>query len=88
MAFEVDHIGAVIHVEAPSDAEWRASAQLYAQDRNGQRLLALSGTMSAGGQRRDVENAINQLLGRDPEQHRPPPSCRSSSRLSRNRLAL
>ena len=23
-------------------------------------------------QRRDVEDAINQLLGRDPEQHRPP----------------
>jgi hypothetical protein len=23
-------------------------------------------------QRRDVEDAVNQLLGRDPEQHRPP----------------
>jgi len=23
-------------------------------------------------QRQDVEDAINQLLGRDPEQHRPP----------------
>ncbi len=105
MSFDIDHVGAVVHVEARSEAEWGATAQLYAQDRDGQRLVAVNASMGAGGQRlgvaaiwkrytgpplpddpvaqrralanyrvqrQDVEDAINQLLGRDPEQHRPP----------------
>lgn len=104
MSFQVDHVGAVVHVAA-SGEQWQASAQLFAEDRTGRRLLATHGGMSAGGQRRgisaiwkryvgpplpddpeaqrralatyrvqrhDVQDAINQLLGRDPEQHRPP----------------
>ncbi len=105
MGFEVDQVGALVHVEARTDAEWGATAELFAQDRGGQRLLAGHASLGAGGQRRgvgaiwkrytgpplpadpvaerralaaycvqrqDVEDAINQLLGRDPEQHRPP----------------
>jgi hypothetical protein len=104
MSFEVDRVGALVHVTASGD-EWQASAQLFAEDRTGRRLLATHGGMSAGGQRRgigaiskryagpplpddpeaqrrvldsyrvrrhDVQDAISQLLGRDPEQHRPP----------------
>lgn len=104
MSFEVDHVGAVVYVTARRD-EWEASAQLFAEDRSGRRLLATHGGLGAGGQRRgiaaiwkryagpplpdepearrraldtyrvrrhDVEDAVNQLLGRDPEQHRPP----------------
>jgi hypothetical protein len=88
-----------------SDHEWQASAQLFAADQRGRRLIATHGGLGAGGQRRgiaaiwkryagpalpddpearrralnayrvqrhDVQDAVNQLLGRDPEQHRPP----------------
>ena len=105
MAFDIDHVGAVVHVAVTGKDEWGASAQLFAESRDGTRVSAARGGMGAGGQRRgiaaiwkrytrpplpgdpearrralddyraqrqDVEDAINQLLGRDPEQHRPP----------------
>ena len=105
MAFDIDRVGAVVHVAVTSRDEWGASAQLLAENRAGTRVRAAHGGMSAGGQRRgsaaiwrrytgpplpdglearrralddyrvqrqDVEDAINQLLGRDPEQHHPP----------------
>jgi hypothetical protein len=104
MSFVVDHVGAIVHVAASGD-EWQASAQLFAADQRGRRLIATHGGVGAGGQRRgiaaiwkryagpplpddpearrralaayrvqrdDVQDAVNQLLGRDPEQHRPP----------------
>jgi hypothetical protein len=105
MAFDVDHIGAVVRVAMTSDDEWGAGATLFALSTDGRRLSVTGGPMGAGGQRRgiaaiwkrysgpllpdnpgarrraleayrvqrrDVEDAINQLLGRDPEMHRPP----------------
>lgn len=105
MAFDIDHVGAVVNVAMTSDDEWGASARLFAESTDGRRISVTGATMSAGGgqrgiaaimkrysgaplpddpdarhrvleayrvQRRDVEDAINQLLGRDPEVHRPP----------------
>jgi hypothetical protein len=100
MSFDVDHVGAVVHVTASGD-ERQASAQLFAEDRTARRLVATHGGLSAGAttrisliwkryvgpplpddpeaqeralatyrvQRHDVQDAINQPLGRDPEQH-------------------
>jgi hypothetical protein len=105
MAFDVDHVGAVVRVAMTSDDAWGAGATLFAVSTDGRRLAVTGETMGAGGQRRgiaaiwkrysglplpddpdvrrralesyrvrrrDVEDAINQLLGRDPEMHRPP----------------
>jgi len=105
MAFEIDHVGAVVLVAMISSSEWQAEATLFAVSTDDRRLLMTRATMSAGGQRRgigaiwrrhsgpplptdcderqrvldtyrvqrrDVEDAVNQLLGRDPEMHRPP----------------
>jgi hypothetical protein len=104
MAFEIDHVGAVVHVAITRD-EWSAEATLFAISADGSRITATHASMGAGGpsrgiaaitkryagpplpgdpdarervsdayrvQRRDVEDAMNQLLGRDPEMHRPP----------------
>jgi hypothetical protein len=104
MSFVVDHVGAIVHVTT-SGEEWQASAQLFAADQAGRRLIATHGGIGAGGQRRgiaaiwkryagpplphdpearrqaldayrvqrhDIEDAVNQGLGRDPEQHHPP----------------
>jgi hypothetical protein len=105
MAFELEHVGAVVHVTMTSETEWSASAQLFAENSDGDRISATGFSVGAGGprhgisaiwkrysgpslpddpaarrvvlenyhvQRQDVEDALNQLLGRDPEQHRPP----------------
>jgi hypothetical protein len=104
MSFVVEHVGAMVDVTT-TNHEWQASAQLFAADRRGGRLIATRGRLGAGGQRRgiaaiwkryagpalpddpearrraldayrvqrhDIQDAVNQLLGRDPEQHRPP----------------
>jgi hypothetical protein len=104
MAFEIDHVGAVVHVITSRD-EWSAEATLFAVSADGSRITATHASMGAGGprrgiaaitkryagpplpedpdarrrvldayrvQRHDVEDAMNQLLGRDPEMHRPP----------------
>jgi hypothetical protein len=103
MAFEIDHVGAVVDVAIGRD-EWSAEATLFAVSTDGRRITATP-SMGAGGQRRgiaaitkrykgpplsespvarrrvldayhvqrhDVEDAMNQMLGRDPEMHRPP----------------
>lgn len=105
MPFEIDHLGAVVHVAMTSGDEWGAVARLFAVSADGSRITATHASMGAGGPRRgiaaitkryagpplpedpdahkraldayrvrrqDVEDAMNQLLGRDPEMHRPP----------------
>ena len=105
MPFEVDHLGAVVHVAITSRDEWSAEATLFAVSADGNRITATPARMGAAGpsrgiaaitkryagpplpedpdarqrvldayrvQRHDVEDAMNQLLGRDPEMHRPP----------------
>lgn len=105
MPFEVDHLGAVVHVAITSGDEWSAEATLFAVGADGSRITATHASMGAAGpsrgiaaitkryagpalpedpdvrrrvldaylvQRHDVEDAMNQLLGRDPEMHRPP----------------
>ena len=104
MAFEIDHVGAVVHVEITS-RKWSAEATLFAVSAEGGRIMVPHASMGSAGpsrgiaaitkryagpplpedpdarqavldayrvQRHDVEDAINQLLGRDPEMHRPP----------------
>jgi len=104
MAFEIDHVGAVVHV-AITSRKWSAEATLFAVSADGSRITTPHGSMGSAGpsrgiaaitkryagpplpedpdarrrvldgyrvQRHDVEDAINQLLGRDPEMHRPP----------------
>ena len=104
MAFEIDHVGAVVRVEITRDA-WSAEAILFAVSADGSRIMARHDSMGAAGpsrgiaaitkryagsplpedpdarrrvvgayrvQRHDVEDAMNQLLGRDPDMHRPP----------------
>jgi len=104
MPFEVDHLGAVVHVAITSRDEWSAEATIFAVSADGSRITTPA-RMGAGGprrgiaaitkryagaplpedpgarrrvldayrvQRHDVEDAMNQLLGRDPEMHRPP----------------
>jgi hypothetical protein len=104
MAFEIDHLGAVVLVEITRD-KWSADATLFAVSADGTRLTMPHASMGAAGpsrgiaaitkryagpplpedpdpyqsalqayrvQRHDVEDAMNQLLGRDPEMHRPP----------------
>lgn len=104
MPFEVDHLGAVVHV-AITSRKWSAEATLFAVSADGSRITAPRASMGAAGpsrgiaaitkryagpplpkdpdarrrvldayrvQRRDVEDAMNQMLGRDPEMHRPP----------------
>jgi hypothetical protein len=104
MAFEIDHLGAVVHVAFTSRDEWSAEATLFAVSADGRRITVPHASMGSRGQRRgiaaitkryagplpedpdarrraldayrvqrhDVEDAMNQLLGRDPEMHRPP----------------
>ena len=105
MAFEIDHVGAVVHVEVTNGDGWSAEATLFAVSADGTRITVPHTSMGSGGpsrgiaaiwkryagpplpedpdarqrvfdsyrvQRHDVEDAINQLLGRDPEMHRPP----------------
>ena len=102
MPFEVDHLGAVVHV-AITGRKWSADATLFAVSADGSRITAPRASMGAAGpsrgiaaitkryagpwrpedpdarrrvldayrvQRRDVEDAMNQQLGRDPEMHR------------------
>ena len=104
MAFEIDHVGAVVHV-AVTARQWSANATLFAVSADGGRITATPARMAAAGpsrgigaitkryagpplpedpdarrrvldayrvQRHDVEDAMNQMLGRDPELHRPP----------------
>lgn len=104
MAFEIDRVGAVVHVEITS-RKWSAEATLFAVSADGSRIAVPHASMGAAGpsrgiaaitkryagpplpenpdarqrvldayrvQRDDVEDAMNQLLGRDPEMHRPP----------------
>lgn len=104
MAFEIDHLGAVVRVAVTRD-QWSAEATLFAASADGKRITATPARMGAAGpsrglaaitkryagpplpedsdarrcvldayrvQRHDVEDAMNQLLGRDPEIHRPP----------------
>jgi hypothetical protein len=104
MAFEIDHVGAVVQVELTS-RQWSAEATLFAVSADGRRITVPHSSMGAAGprrgvaaitkryagpplpedpdasqavleayrvQRHDVEDAMNQLLGRDPEFHRPP----------------
>jgi hypothetical protein len=103
MAFEIDHVGAVVQVVITS-RRWSADATLFAVSADGSRITATPARMGAAGpsrgiaaitkryagplpedpearrgvldayrvQRHDVEDAMNQLLGRDPEMHRPP----------------
>jgi hypothetical protein len=103
MAFEIDHVGAVVRVEITS-RQWSADATLFAVSADGTRIMVPHTSTGAAGpsrgiaaitkrhagplpedpdarqrvldayrvQRHDVEDAINQLLGRDPEMHRPP----------------
>jgi hypothetical protein len=103
MAFEIDHVGAVVQV-AITSRQWSADATLFAVSADGSRITATPARMGAAGpsrgiaaitkryagplpedpearrgvldayrvQRHDVEDAMNQLLGRDPEMHRPP----------------
>lgn len=103
MTFEIDHVGAVVHVAVMRD-NWTADATLFAVSADGGRLTGTPARMGAGGpsrgigaitkryagpplpeapdarrhvlkayrvQRHDVEDSFNQLLGRDPEMHRP-----------------
>jgi hypothetical protein len=104
MAFEIDHVGAVVDVEI-TRSKWSARATLFAVSADGSRITMSHARMGAAGpsrgiaaimkryagpplpddpdarrrvldayrvQRHDVEDAMNQLLGRDPEMHRPP----------------
>jgi hypothetical protein len=104
MAFEIDHVGAVVQV-AVTSRQWSAEATLFAVSADGRRITVPHTSMGSAGpsrgvaaitkryagpllpedpdasqrvlhayrvQRHDVEDAINQLLGRDPEMHRPP----------------
>jgi hypothetical protein len=104
MVFEIDHVGAVVHVET-TGRQWSADATLFAVSTDGSRITAAPARMGAGGprrgiaaftkryagpplpedpdarqraldayrvQRQDVEDAMNQMLGRDSEMHRPP----------------
>jgi hypothetical protein len=104
MAFEIDHVGAVVQV-AITSKQWSADATLFAVNADGSRITVPHASMGAAGpsrgiaaitkryagpplpkdpdasqrvldayrvQRHDVEDAMNQLLGRDPEMHRPP----------------
>ena len=104
MAFEIDHVGAVVHVELTSK-QWSADATLFAVGMDGSRITAAPARMGAAGprrgiaaitkcyagpalpedpdareralaayhvQRHDVEDAMNQMLGRDRQMHRPP----------------
>ena len=104
MAFEIDHVGAVVQV-AITSRQWSAEATLFAVSAEGSRITVPRSSMGSAGpsrgiaaiwkryagpplpedpdareralhtyrvQRHDVEDAINQLLGRDPEVHRPP----------------
>jgi len=104
MTFEIDHVGAVVHVITSRD-EWSAEATLFAVSADGSRITASHAGMGAAGpsrgvaaitkryagpplpedsdarrrvldayrvQRHNVEDAMNQLLGRDSEMHRPP----------------
>jgi hypothetical protein len=104
MPFEIDHVGAVVHVVITRD-KWSADATLFAVTTDGGRITLPHASMGAAGpsrgiaaitkryagpplpddpnarhrvldayrvQRHDVEDAINQQLGRDPEMHRPP----------------
>jgi hypothetical protein len=104
MAFEIDHVGAVVHV-ATIGRQWSAEATLFAVSVDGSRITVPHASMGAAGpsrgiaaiakryvgpplpedpdacgrvldayrvQRHDVEDAMNQQLGRDPEMHRPP----------------
>lgn len=104
MAFEIDHVGAFVHV-AITSRQWSADATLFAVSADGRRIAVPHASMGSAGpsrgiaaiwkrysgpplpedpdarravldayrvQRHDVEDAMNQLLGRDPEMHRPP----------------
>jgi hypothetical protein len=104
MAFEIDHVGAVVHVTITS-RKWSAEATLFAVSADGSRIAVPHASIGAAGpsrgiaaitkryagpplpedpdarrgvldayrvQRHDVEDAMNQQLGRDPEMHRPP----------------
>jgi hypothetical protein len=98
MAFEIDHVGAVVDV-AVTSGQWSADATLFAVSADGSRITATHTSMGAAGpscgiaaitksylgpplpvhsdarrhvldgyrvQRHDVEDAMNQMLGRDP----------------------
>jgi hypothetical protein len=103
MDFEIDHVGAIVHVAVTRD-KWSADAALFAVSADGRRIAVTPAHMGAAGpscgagaiakrytgpplpepdarqrvldayrvQRQDVEDAINGMLGRDPEMHRPP----------------
>jgi hypothetical protein len=104
MTFELDHVGAAVHV-AITSRQWSADATLFAVSADGSRITAPHASMGAAGpsrgiaaitkryagsplpedpdapqrvldtyrvQRHDVEDAMNQMLGRDPDMHRPP----------------
>ena len=60
--FEIDHVGAVVHVEITSHDEWGASAQLFAESRDGRRVSATRGAMGAGGQRRGIAANLEEML--------------------------
>jgi hypothetical protein len=104
MAFELDHVGAIVDV-AITSRQWSADATLFAVSADGSRITAPHASMGSAGpsrgiaaitkryagpplpedpdarrrvldayrvKRHDVEDAMNGLLGRDPEMHRPP----------------
>ncbi len=104
MAFEIEHVGAVVEVAITSE-QWSAEATLFAVSADGSRIATTPAHMGAAGpsrgiaaitkryagpplpkdpdarrrvlagyrvQRHDVQDAINGMLGRDPEMHRPP----------------
>jgi hypothetical protein len=104
MAFEIAHVGALVHV-ALAEEKWSADATLFATSTDRSRITATPPRMGVAGsshgiaaitkrysgptlpeepearrrvlaayrvQRHDIEDAVNQLLGRDSEMHRPP----------------
>ena len=62
MAFEIDHVGAAVDVEATSE-QWGADATLFAVSTDGSRITAAPARMGAAGPRRGIAAITKRYAG-------------------------
>ncbi len=62
MPFEIDHVGAVVHVETTSK-QWSADATLFAVSTDGSRITAAPARMGAAGPRRGIAAIKKRYAG-------------------------
>ena len=62
MAFEIDHVGAVVEVGLTS-TQWSADATLFAVSADGSRITARHRSMGAAGPRRGIAAITKRYAG-------------------------